>query len=79
MFVSHKGYLFIARVIPRISEQVLVHLDSAEKKTSELDTEDLRQEIAGFNICRKKANVEFAMLRTHGGPNSQHPNSLDQR
>lgn len=78
MFVSHKGYLFIARVMPRISEQVLAHLDSVEKKKSEFDTADLRKEIAAFNICRGKANFEFAMLRKHNEAHSQYPNGLDQ-
>lgn len=62
----------------RISEQVLVHLDSAEKKKLEFDTADLRKGIAGFNICRWKANFEFAVLRKHNEAHSQYPNDLDQ-
>lgn len=58
MFVSHKGYLFMAKVMPRVSEQVLVHLDSAEKK-AEFDTADLRKEIAGFNICRGEQTLSL--------------------
>ena len=45
---------FIARVLPRISQQVWVHLDSAEKNTLEFDTTDLSQEIAGFHLHMKK-------------------------
>lgn len=45
---------------------------------SEFDTTDLIQELAAFNLCRKKANSEVAMLRAHNGANSQYPNGRDQ-
>lgn len=57
--VSPKGYRFTAMVIPRISEPVWVHLDSAGKNTLEFDTANFSQEIAGFNVCRTKQTLSL--------------------